>query len=67
MFTPSSLPIAGYRDLPVPNTFVRQPGETDHLALVFPGYSYPCEMPALYYPVSLLLSLGADVVRAFLA
>lgn len=63
MFTPSSLPIAGYRDLPVPNTFVRQPGETDHLALILPGYAYPCEMPALYYPAALLLSLGADVLH----
>lgn len=55
--------IAGYRDELVPNTFFHQNGETDHLAMLFPGIGYTCQMPLLYYQTGLFLwSLGADVL-----
>jgi len=57
------LDIAGYRDEPVPHTFFRQEDETDHLAILVPGGRYTAYMPLLYYPLRLLLTLGADVLR----
>lgn len=46
----------------VPHTFFRQDDEADHLAVVFPGMGYTCQMPLLYYPTRLLRDLGADVL-----
>jgi predicted alpha/beta-hydrolase family hydrolase len=60
---PTTLPIRGYRDEPVPNRFFRQEGETAHLAVVLPGLGYSCDMPLLYFTVSHLLDLGADVLQ----
>ncbi len=57
-----TLQISGYQGEPVPNTFFQQQGTTDHVAIVLPGVRYTCHMPLLYYPTSLLLSLGADVL-----
>lgn len=59
-----SLSISGFRGRQVPNTFFRQDGETNHIAIVFPGLGYRCYGPLLYYPTQLLLSLGADVLWA---
>lgn len=56
------LEVAGHRGNPVPNTFLRQRGETAHLAVVLPGAGYTCQMPLLYYPTRLLLGAGADVL-----
>jgi hypothetical protein len=61
MYEKKSLEIAGYRGLPVPNTFFRQQGETDHLGLVLPGQAYTSQAPLLFYPGQMLLSRGADV------
>jgi hypothetical protein len=58
-----TLPVIGYRGLPVPNTFMRQPTETAHLAVLWPGYRYRVTMPALYYPGWMLLEAGADLLR----
>jgi hypothetical protein len=63
MFSITSLDISGYRSEPVPNTFIRQDHETQHLAMLFPGYGYRATMPALYYPERLLAARGADVLR----
>jgi hypothetical protein len=57
-----SLEIAGYRNEPIPNTFFQQEGGADQLAIVLPGVGYTCQMPLLYYPTRLLLSLGMDVL-----
>jgi predicted alpha/beta-hydrolase family hydrolase len=57
-----ALKIAGYRGELVPNTFFHQNGEADHLAILFPGIGYTCQMPLLYYQTKLFLSLGADVL-----
>lgn len=58
-----TLKIAGYRGELVPNTFFHQNGEADHLAMLFPGIGYTCQMPLLYYQTGLFLwSLGADVL-----
>jgi len=46
----------------VPNTFFRQPN-SDHLAVLYPGYGYTCQMPLLYYTSRLLRDLGADVLQ----
>jgi hypothetical protein len=48
---------------PVPHTFLRQPGEADHLALVLPGTGYTGRMALLHYPTRLLLDAGADALR----
>jgi hypothetical protein len=57
------LDITGYHDEPVPNTFFRQQHDTDHIAIILPGMGYTSHMPVLYYPASLLLFIGADVMR----
>jgi hypothetical protein len=59
----TTLDIIGYRDEPVPNTFVHQDGESAHLAILYPGFYYRATMPALYYPERLLAARGADVLR----
>jgi pimeloyl-ACP methyl ester carboxylesterase len=63
MYTAESLPINGYRGEPVPNEFLRQEGESDHVAVLLPGMGYTCDMPLFYYAESLLLHTGADVLR----
>ena len=62
-FTITSLPISGYQDKPVPNTFFRQDGEAQHVAVVLPGIGYTADMPVLYYPATLLREAGADVLQ----
>jgi predicted alpha/beta-hydrolase family hydrolase len=57
------LDFVGYREEPVPHTFFRQEDETHHLAILAPGGRYTAYMPLLYYPMRLLLTLGADVLR----
>jgi hypothetical protein len=59
----STLPIVGYQGNPVPHTFLRQGTDADHLAIVFPGFSYSPDLPALYYPSLVMLTHGADVLR----
>jgi hypothetical protein len=56
------LGIKGYRDEPVPNTFFQQDEPARKIAIVLPGVGYTCQMPLLYYPTRLLLSLGMDVL-----
>lgn len=63
MYQFKSLDIAGYRGEQVPNTFLRQDGEAQHIAILFPGMGYTCHMPLLYYPTELLLGKGADVLQ----
>ncbi len=50
-------------DRPVPHRFLAQGRDTTHLAIVLPGLGYTCDMPLLYYTVSLLLDCGADVLQ----
>ena len=57
----TTLDIGGHKG-PVPNAFFKQP-DTDHLALIYPGWGYTCQMPLLHYAASLLEQLGADVLR----
>lgn len=62
MYSVKKLQITGYSAKPLPNTFYMQDAETDHLAVIFPGYRYRCDGSLLYYPTSMLLSSGADVL-----
>jgi hypothetical protein len=62
MQSPSSLPITGYRNQSVANTFARQDAETDHLAIVLPGYNYSSQMPGLFYPILFMSEQGADIL-----
>lgn len=57
-----TLPIAGYRNLPVPNALTLGSEQSRHLAILFPGFGYRNTMPALYYSRALLLARGADVL-----
>jgi len=63
MYVLKTLDVIGHRDAPVPNTFFRQETEARHLAIVFPGFGYNCDMPLLYYPTMSLLNRGADVLH----
>jgi dienelactone hydrolase len=66
-FEISSLQIAGYADLPLPNRFFRnnQPPQKHPktLAVILPGLNYSCDMPLLFYPAKLMLDWGADVLQ----
>ena len=62
MYSVEKLEISGYRTRPVPNTLFKQDQKASHLAVVFPGLSYRCNEPLLWYPTRVLLSLGADVL-----
>ncbi|MBN1966280.1 MAG: hypothetical protein JW910_16650 [Anaerolineae bacterium] len=57
------LAITGYEQQPVPNRFFQPVEHTGHLAVLLPGLNYTAQMPLLYYPAQLLLSLGADVLQ----
>lgn len=59
----SSLDIVGYKDQPVPNTFIIQPGPTQHLGIILPGYRHSVDMPDLHYAGRILLDQGADLLR----
>jgi hypothetical protein len=56
MITYSSIEIQGPSGEPVPNTFQRQDGPADHLAVLFPGAEYTVQMPVLYYPAATIES-----------
>jgi hypothetical protein len=58
-----SLDAAGYKNQPVPNTFIVQPRAARHLGIVLPGYRYSPEMAPLYYAGRILLDQGADLLR----
>ena len=62
-FDYSSISISGHHGQPVPNTFIKQKGKTDHLALLFPGLHYSADMPVLYYPGRILLEREADLLQ----
>lgn len=57
------LTIPGHRGEAVPNELVRQEGDTDHLAVLMPGFGYTCDMPVFYYAGIVCLDAGADVLR----
>lgn len=62
-FAFDTLEIAGYRGEQVPNTFLRQHGDTTHLAVILPGFNATCDTPPLYYSADVLLGMGADALR----
>lgn len=62
-YSVKTLTINGYHHELVPNTFIQQKGETQHLAIVLPGLRYTADGPLLYYPTNLLLAMEADVLR----
>jgi hypothetical protein len=57
-----NLVIKGHQGKLVPNTFFRHKGETLSLAVVYPGYTYRCEMPIIYYLTGVLVAHGFDVL-----
>ena len=59
----NSLNILGYKNQPVPNTFIASPNPAGHLGIILPGYRYPAEMAPLHYAGRVLLEQGADVLR----
>jgi hypothetical protein len=63
MATSTTLSIAGYRDEPVLNRFVRPRGAIDHLAVLLPGLGYTLDMPLFYYAENFLIAQGWDVLR----
>lgn len=63
MIQPVSLPIRGYQGRALPNAFLRQPSETDHLGVLLPGYRHTADRADLYYTGRVLLEAGADLLR----
>ena len=63
MYTEKSLSIFGVEDKQVPNTFFKQKREVAHLAIIFPGLRYNCNMPLLYYTTEILLTTRYDVLQ----
>lgn len=57
------LAINGYRNQPIPHSFLQQPSETNHLAILLPGMGYTAQMPLLYYPAQIMAAAGADILR----
>lgn len=53
--------VIGHRNEVVPSTFFRQEHETNHIAVLFPGFGYTVQMPLMYYTGRLLSESGADV------
>ena len=58
----TSLPLIGYNDQPIPNQYFRHE-QASHLALIFPGLRYTCDMPLLYYLTQVFLDHGIDVLH----
>ena len=56
------LEIDGYKNQ-IPNVLLGSDEPSEHLGIIFPGVGYSSQMPALYYPTEVLLTLGADVLR----
>ena len=63
MVSVTELEFNGYKGQSVLGTFYRQDSPTDHLAMIFPGYGYTCDMPLLYLPKKMLVENGADVLQ----
>jgi len=58
-----TLEIAGHKDKPLPNTFLKQAEPTSHATIVLPGLGYTAQMPLLFYVAELLLAQQADVLQ----
>jgi hypothetical protein len=59
----SSLDVVGYKNQPIPNTFMAQPNPASHLGIVLPGYRHSVDMADLHYASRILLEQGADLLR----
>jgi hypothetical protein len=59
----NSLDIVGYKNQPVPNTFIARPTTTKHLGIILPGLRYSADMAPLHYAARILLDQGADILR----
>ena len=57
------LEIAGYQGKKVGNVFFEQQTDQHKAALLFPGWGYTVEMPAMFYTSSLLVEQGYDVLQ----
>lgn len=63
MISFKSLSISDYHGAPLSNTFMHQEQTARQLAIVLPGQGYTAHMPVLYYPTSLLVNRGADILN----
>ena len=63
MYSVTTLDIKGYRNANVPNTFFLQAEATKELTILFSGFAYTADMPALYYPSRYVLHRGSDLLR----
>jgi hypothetical protein len=58
-----TLNVTGYRQHPVPNTFLLQPDISVHLGIILPGYRHSADKADLDYAGRLLMDRGADLLR----
>ncbi len=61
MYSQESLRITGFERKPVPNQFLSN-GDGSRLAVFLPGFAYSLEAPLFYYGISLIGSLGFDLL-----
>lgn len=59
----TELDFPGYKAQSTLGTFFQHETPTDHLAVIFPGYGYPCDRALLYFSMKLLLAQGVDVLQ----
>jgi hypothetical protein len=58
----NSLDAHGYRNQPVPNTYITHASPSNHLGVILPGYRYSADMPPLHFTRRVLLDQGADTL-----
>ena len=54
----TTLDVIGYRNEVVPCSFFSQDRDTDHIALLFPGFGYTGQMPLLYLSSAITSRIG---------
>jgi alpha-beta hydrolase superfamily lysophospholipase len=56
---------ADFDEQPVLNTYFHHKQPAACLAVLFPGQSYTCDMPLLYYTTEVMLAQGIDVLQLY--
>ncbi len=59
----SQLPPSDFDEETVLNTYFHHTQPSTYLAVLFPGQSYTCDMPLLYYTTEVMLAQGIDVLH----
>lgn len=58
-----TLPIKSILTDILPNSFFKLNQLSNHLTIIFPGMSYNCSSPILYYSSQVMMEIGSDVLN----